>query len=57
LEPDVAIFNVNAMQQLISNSPAAFMRSFTAFSPNIFVRSLRPRSFSSRVSMCASVDA
>jgi predicted permease len=36
LEPDVAIFNVNAMEQLISNSPAAFMRRFPALLISIF---------------------
>jgi putative ABC transport system permease protein len=36
LEPDVAIFNVNAMEQLISNSPAAFMRRFPALLIGIF---------------------
>jgi putative ABC transport system permease protein len=36
LEPDVAIFNVNAMQQLISNSPATFMRRFPALLISIF---------------------
>jgi putative ABC transport system permease protein len=36
LEPDVAIFNVNAMEQLISNSPAAFMRRFPALVISIF---------------------
>jgi putative ABC transport system permease protein len=36
LEPDVAVFNVNAMQQLISNSPAAFMRRFPALLISIF---------------------
>jgi putative ABC transport system permease protein len=36
LEPDVAIFNVNAMDQLISNSPAAFMRRFPALLISIF---------------------
>ncbi|HEV7747769.1 MAG TPA: ABC transporter permease [Pyrinomonadaceae bacterium] len=36
LEPDVAIFNVNAMEQLISNSPAAFMRRFPALLISVF---------------------
>jgi ABC-type antimicrobial peptide transport system permease subunit len=36
LEPDVAVFNVNAMEQLISNSPAAFMRRFPALLISIF---------------------
>jgi putative ABC transport system permease protein len=36
LEPDVAIFNVNAMEQLISDSPAAFMRRFPALLISIF---------------------
>ncbi|MEP6819183.1 MAG: ABC transporter permease [bacterium] len=36
LEPDVALFNVNAMEQLISNSPAAFMRRFPALLISIF---------------------
>jgi predicted permease len=36
LEPDVAIFNVNGMEQLISNSPAAFMRRFPALLISIF---------------------
>ena len=36
LEPDVAIFNVNAMEKLISNSPAAFMRRFPALLISIF---------------------
>jgi putative ABC transport system permease protein len=36
LEPEVAIFNVNAMEQLISDSPAAFMRRFPALLISIF---------------------
>jgi putative ABC transport system permease protein len=36
LEPDVAIFNVRAMEQLISDSPAAFMRRFPALLISIF---------------------
>jgi putative ABC transport system permease protein len=36
LEPDVAIFNVRAMEQIISNSPAAFMRRFPALLISIF---------------------
>ena len=36
LEPDVAIFNVRAMQDLISGSPAAFMRRFPALLISIF---------------------
>lgn len=36
LEPDVAVFNVNAMEQIISNSPAAFMRRFPALLIGIF---------------------
>jgi len=36
LESDVAIFNVNAMEQLISDSPAAFMRRFPALLISIF---------------------
>jgi putative ABC transport system permease protein len=36
LEPDVAIFSVNAMEALISNSPAAFMRRFPALLISIF---------------------
>jgi predicted permease len=36
LEPDVAIFNVSAMQDLIANSPAAFMRRFPALLISIF---------------------
>jgi putative ABC transport system permease protein len=36
LEPDVAIFNVNAMEQLIAASPAAFMRRFPALLIGIF---------------------
>jgi putative ABC transport system permease protein len=36
LEPEAAIFNVNAMEQLISNSPAAFMRRFPALLISIF---------------------
>ncbi|HEY3040204.1 MAG TPA: ABC transporter permease [Pyrinomonadaceae bacterium] len=36
LEPDVAIFNVRAMEELISTSPAAFMRRFPALLISIF---------------------
>ena len=36
LEPDVALFNVNTMDQLISNSPASFMRRFPAFVIGVF---------------------
>ncbi len=36
LEPDVAIFNVNRMADLIGNSPAAFMRRFPALLIGIF---------------------
>jgi putative ABC transport system permease protein len=36
LEPDVALFNVSPMEQLISNSPAAFMRRFPALLISIF---------------------
>jgi putative ABC transport system permease protein len=36
LEPDVAIFNVNTMEQLISGSPAASMRRFPALLISIF---------------------
>jgi len=36
LEPDVAIFNVRAMEQIISQSPAAFMRRFPALVISIF---------------------
>ncbi|HEV7797720.1 MAG TPA: ABC transporter permease [Pyrinomonadaceae bacterium] len=36
LEPDVAIFNVNAMERLIADSPAAFMRRFPALVISIF---------------------
>ncbi len=36
LEPDVAIFNVNPMTELIGNSPAAFMRRFPALLIGIF---------------------
>jgi putative ABC transport system permease protein len=36
LEPGVAIFDVNAMQELISTSPAAFMRRFPALLISIF---------------------
>jgi len=36
LEPDVAIFNVRTMQDLISGSPAAFMRRFPALLISIF---------------------
>ncbi|HLN97219.1 MAG TPA: ABC transporter permease [Pyrinomonadaceae bacterium] len=36
LEPEVALFNVRAMEQLISDSPAAFMRRFPALLISIF---------------------
>jgi len=36
LEPDVAIFNVSAMQELINSSPAAFMRRYPALLISIF---------------------
>jgi putative ABC transport system permease protein len=36
LEPNVAIFNVNRMTDLIGNSPAAFMRRFPALLIGIF---------------------
>ncbi|HMJ24191.1 MAG TPA: FtsX-like permease family protein, partial [Pyrinomonadaceae bacterium] len=36
LEPDAAVFNVNTMEQLISGSPAAFMRRFPALLISIF---------------------
>ncbi len=36
LEPDIAIFNVRAMEELISTSPAAFMRRFPALIISIF---------------------
>jgi putative ABC transport system permease protein len=36
LEPDVAIFNVRAMAEIISTSPAAFMRRFPALLISIF---------------------
>jgi putative ABC transport system permease protein len=36
LEPDVAIFNVKAMGQVISDTPAAFMRRFPALLIGIF---------------------
>jgi predicted permease len=36
LEPDVALFNVRAMEELISDSPAAFMRRFPALLIGIF---------------------
>jgi putative ABC transport system permease protein len=36
LEPDVAIFNVRAMEELVSTSPAAFMRRFPAVLIGIF---------------------
>jgi len=36
LEPDVAIFNVRPMEQLIGESPAAFMRRFPAILIGIF---------------------
>ncbi len=36
LESDAAIFNVNPMEQLLNNSPAAFMRRFPALLISIF---------------------
>jgi putative ABC transport system permease protein len=36
LEPDVALFGVRAMEELISDSPAAFMRRFPALLIGIF---------------------
>ena len=36
LEPEVALFNVKAMEQVISDSPAAFMRRFPALLISIF---------------------
>ena len=36
LEPDVALFGVRAMEDLISDSPAAFMRRFPALLIGIF---------------------
>jgi putative ABC transport system permease protein len=36
LEPDVAVFNVSPMEQLISSSPAVFMRRFPALLIGIF---------------------
>ena len=36
LEPDVAIFNVRVMEELISSSPAAFMRRYPALLISIF---------------------
>jgi putative ABC transport system permease protein len=36
LEPEIAIFNVLAMEQIISQSPAAFMRRFPAMLIGIF---------------------
>jgi predicted permease len=36
LEPDVALFNVRPMEQIISDSPAAFMRRFPALLISIF---------------------
>jgi ABC-type antimicrobial peptide transport system permease subunit len=36
LEPEVAIFNVSAMAELITTSPAAFMRRFPALLISIF---------------------
>jgi putative ABC transport system permease protein len=36
LEPDVALFNVRPMEELIGNSPAAFMRRFPALLIGIF---------------------
>lgn len=36
LEPDVAVFNINPMEQLISSSPAVFLRRFPALIIGIF---------------------
>lgn len=36
VEPDVALFNVNTMEELISTSPASFMRRFPALLIGIF---------------------
>ena len=36
LEPDVAVFNVRAMEQIIADSPAAFLRRFPALLISIF---------------------
>lgn len=36
LEPDVAIFNVRTIEEIISNSPASFMRRFPALLIGIF---------------------
>src|SRR6185295_16563217 len=36
LEPDVALFNVNTMEELVSASPASFMRRFPAVVIGIF---------------------
>ena len=36
LEPDVAIFNVRAMEEVVSTSPAAFMRRFPALLISFF---------------------
>ena len=36
LEPDVAVFNVQAMPELIANSPAAFLRRFPATLIGVF---------------------
>jgi predicted permease len=36
LEPDVAVFNINPMEQLISTSPAVFLRRFPALIIGIF---------------------
>ena len=36
LEPDVAIFNVSTMDQMITNSPASFMRRFPALLIGVF---------------------
>ncbi|HKO98502.1 MAG TPA: ABC transporter permease [Pyrinomonadaceae bacterium] len=36
LEPEVAIFNVRPMEEVVSNSPAAFMRRFPALLIGIF---------------------
>src|SRR6185312_10065430 len=36
LEPDVALFNVNTMEQLVSTSPASFMRRFPAVVIGVF---------------------
>ena len=36
LEPDVVLFNVQTMEQLIANTPAAFMRRFPALLIGLF---------------------